>query len=319
MRVVVALGGNALLERGEPMTARNQRANVRAACEALAPIVADHDVVVTHGNGPQVGLLALQGVAYHEAHPDVGTYPLDVLGSQSDGMIGYVIMQELGNLLAPGRPFATLLTQVEVDRSDPAFGRPDKPIGPLYGEAEARRLAAEQGWSIARDGDGFRRVVPSPAPRRIVEIGVVRMLVERHVVVVAAGGGGIPTTRDETGRLVGVEAVVDKDRCSELIARELDADVLVMLTDVAAVEDGWGTRAARRIRRAAPRALAAMRFAPGSMGPKVEAACHFVEATRRRAGIGALADARAIVEGRGGTTVASDVDGIEWYDAAGAG
>jgi len=311
MRVVVALGGNALLKRGEPMTAENQRANVRVATQALAPVANSNDIVVTHGNGPQVGLLALQGAAYTE----VESYPLDVLGSQTDGMIGYVIMQELGNILPFERPFATVLTQVEVDPADPAFQHPDKPIGPVYSEEEAKKLAAEKGWAIAPDGDKFRRVVASPLPKRIFEIRVVNLLLENHVVVSAAGGGGIPTMYDENRNLTGVEAVIDKDRCSELLARDVDADVFVMLTDAEAVWSNWGRPDARAIARASPSVLREMQFAAGSMGPKVEAACDFAEKTGCLAGIGALKDAAGIVAGEAGTIVSTQVDGIEWNDA----
>jgi len=314
MRVVVALGGNALLRRGEPMTAENQRANVRIACEALAPVANAHDVVVTHGNGPQVGLLALQGSAYQQVDPQVEGYPLDVLGSQTDGMIGYVIMQELGNLLPFDRPFATVLTQVEVDPKDPAFENPDKFIGPVYAEEDAKQLAAEKGWAIKRDGNKFRRVVPSPLPQRIFEIRVVEMLLERNVVVVAAGGGGIPTMYGPNRKLMGVEAVIDKDRCTELLARQVNADVFVMLTDVEAVVDGWGTDNARAIRRATPSALAALDFAAGSMGPKIEAACHFVETTGKAASIGTLRDAEGLVNGTAGTLITNDAKGIDWYE-----
>ena len=203
MRIVVALGGNALLRRGEPMTAANQRANVRKAAEALAPVARAHQLVISHGNGPQVGLLALQNWAYR----DVEACPLDILGAETEGMIGYMIEQELGNLLPFEVPFATLLTMIEVDPKDPAFQKPDKPIGPVYPEDEARRLAAERGWSVAPDGRGFRRVVPSPQPKRIFEIRPIHWLLDRGVIVVCAGGGGIPTMYGPDGKLTGVEAV----------------------------------------------------------------------------------------------------------------
>lgn len=307
MRIVVALGGNALLKRGEPMTADNQRANIRAAAEALAPMAKHNDVVITHGNGPQVGLLALQAAAYK----DVPGYPLDVLGSQTEGMIGYVIMQELGNLLPYERSFATLLTQVQVDPDDPAFARPTKPIGPVYGEAEARAIADERGWAMARDGDKYRRVVPSPRPKHIFEIRVIEMLIERNVVVICAGGGGIPTKYVDGRRLVGVEAVIDKDLASSLLARQLEADFFMMLTDVEAVAKDWSTPRQRGIRRASPAALAALDFAEGSMGPKVQAACEFVESTGRTAGIGHLRNAGEILEGRAGTIVTTNADALE--------
>jgi carbamate kinase len=305
MRVVVALGGNALLRRGEPADADVQRGHVEHAARSIAEIARSHDVVVTHGNGPQVGLLALQADAYDAVRP----YPLDVLGAESEGMIGYLLEQSLANAL-PGRSVATLLTQVVVDRRDPAFERPTKPIGPVYEEAEARRLAAERGFAVAPDGPHFRRVVPSPEPLAIVEIEALRLLVEQGVLVVCVGGGGIPVVVGGDGALRGVEAVIDKDLSAALLARLLVADFLLMLTDVAAVERDWGTAKARPIRRAAPEELRALAFAAGSMGPKVEAACRFVEATGGRAAIGALEHATAIVRGEAGTLVAPAMAGI---------
>lgn len=309
MRIVVALGGNALLKRGEPMTAENQRSNIRIACEALAPIAARHDLVITHGNGPQVGLLALQAAAYK----DLPSYPLDVLGSQTEDMIGYVIMQELGNLLPYERPFATLLTQIEVDPKDPAFDNPTKPIGPVYSREEADEIAAERGWTMAPDGDRFRRVVPSPRPRHIFEIRIIKMLVEQNVVVICAGGGGIPTMYTAERKLTGIEAVIDKDLASSLLARELDADFFMMLTDIDAVVKDWGSENARKMRRADPSALRALEFAAGSMGPKVQAACEFFEATGCPAAIGSLRDAGRILAGESGTLVNADVDGLDFF------
>jgi carbamate kinase len=311
MRVVVALGGNALLRRGEPLTAENQRANARLACRALAPVALEHELVISHGNGPQVGLLALQGSAYSA----VDTYPLDVLGAQTEGMIGYLLQQELGNELPFDRHLATLLTMIEVDREDPAFADPTKPIGPLYDAAEAARLEAEKGWAFKPDGDGLRRVVPSPLPKRIFEIEAIKRLLETGCVVVCAGGGGIPTTySDESApagrRLVGVEAVIDKDLASALLAIDLDADVLAIVTDVDAVYEGWGTDTQRPIRHATPGLLARSEFAAGSMGPKVQAACEFVERTGKRAAIGSIADTEALVRGEAGTVVAPDTRGV---------
>jgi carbamate kinase len=298
MRVVIALGGNALLRRGEPADAETQRRNVATAVEAIADLAADHEVIVTHGNGPQVGLLALQGDAYQAVAP----YPLDVLGAETEGMIGYLLDQELVNALG-GRPVATLLTQVIVDRDDPAFARPTKPIGPVYDRQTAERLAAERGWAIAPDGDHHRRAVASPEPRSIVELATLRMLVEAGVLVVCVGGGGIPVAVDLEGRLHGVEAVIDKDLAAALLARGLGADALLMLTDVPAVQVGWGSPEARDLGDVTAQQLRTMSFADGSMAPKVEAACRFAEATRGLAGIGALADARAILQGRRGTRV----------------
>ncbi|WP_163889003.1 carbamate kinase [Mycolicibacterium hippocampi] len=299
MRIVIALGGNALLKRGQPMTADNQRANIRIAAECIAAITAGNEIVVAHGNGPQVGLLALQAAAYHEVAP----YPLDVLGAQTEAMIGYVIEQELGNLLPAEQSLATLLTMIEVDRGDPAFDHPTKPIGPVYDRATAERLRAASGWTIAADGDMFRRVVPSPKPKRIFEIGPIRNLVEHGTIVICAGGGGIPTMYDERGDLRGVEAVIDKDLASALLAEQLDADLLVIATDVDGVYLDWGTPAQTRLGRVTPDDLAGADFPAGSMGPKVQAACDFTRHTGNEAVIGALSDITGIVEGSAGTRV----------------
>lgn len=308
MLIVTALGGNALLRRGEAMTAENQRRNVRIAAEALAPIAHQHQLVIGHGNGPQVGLLALQGAAYDK----VETYPFDVLGAQTEGMIGYMIEQELGNLLPFERPFATLLTMIEVDPADPAFDNPTKFIGPVYGKDEADRLAREKSWSFRQDGDKWRRVVPSPMPQRIFELRPIKWLLDHNTIVIAAGGGGIPTMylKDKERTLAGVECVIDKDFASELLARELDADLFVMLTDTDAVYLDWGKPTQKAIRSASPDALAAMNFAAGSMGPKVDAACRFARATGKKAAIGALADLSGIIAGTMGTTVSAQEAGI---------
>ena len=299
MRIVVALGGNALLRRGERPTAAVQRKNVRTAAKALAPVASAHQLVITHGNGPQVGLLALQAAAYEDVRP----YPLDVLGAESEGMIGYMIEQELGNLLPAERPFATLLTMVEVDRDDPAFQNPTKPIGPVYTEDDARALAEDFGWTVAPDGDGWRRVVPSPLPKRVFEVRPVRWLLEHNVVVICSGGGGIPTAYDDQRKLHGVEAVIDKDRASALLAEEVGADCLILATDVDGVYHDWGTPEERRIVHASPGDFRHQDFPAGSMGPKVEAACTFVENTGRRATIGALEDIQRMVAGEAGTVI----------------
>jgi carbamate kinase len=305
MRVVVALGGNALLRRGEPAEASTQRRNVEIAVTAIAELAAQHEVIVTHGNGPQVGLLALQGDAYQAVTP----YPLDVLGAETEGMIGYLLDQELINALG-ARPVATLLTQVIVDPEDPAFRAPSKPIGPVYDRETAGRLAAERGWSVAPDGDRYRRVVPSPEPRAIVELDTLRLLIDAGVLVVCVGGGGIPVAVDRDGRLHGVEAVIDKDLAAALLARGLGADALLMLTDVGAVQVGWGTDHARELADVTTDELRSMTFAAGSMGPKVQAACRFAESTGGLAAIGALADALAILEGRRGTRVTATVTAV---------
>jgi carbamate kinase len=301
MRVVVALGGNALLRRGEPMTADVQRANIKIAAHALAPVAQRHELVISHGNGPQVGLLSLQANAYHDVEP----YPLDVLGAQTEGMIGYVLEQELGNLLPFEVPLATILTMVEVDPADPAFNNPTKFVGPVYERSTADQLAAEKGWVFRQDGQMWRRVVPSPLPRQIFEIRPMKWLLERGTIVICAGGGGIPTaySPDGTRTLLGIEAVIDKDLASELLARELQADVFVMATDVDGVYVDFGTPQQRLIEQVTPDELRRREFAAGSMGPKVQAAIQFVEETGNRAAIGTLSDIDEIVEGRKGTNV----------------
>jgi len=283
------------------MNANVQRANVRIAAQALAPLASQHQLVISHGNGPQVGLLALQGASYQA----VEAYPLDVLGAETEGMIGYMIEQELGNLLPFEVPFATLLTMVEVNPDDPGFQNPTKFVGPIYEKPEADRIAAEKGWVFKQDGSAWRRVVPSPMPQRIFEIRPVKWLLDHGTIVICAGGGGIPTMYEpgENRKLAGVEAVIDKDLCSELLAREVGADLLVMLTDANAVYVDWGMPTQRAIRRASPGALAGIHFAAGSMGPKVEAACRFAAATGKPAAIGALSDLNLIIAGEAGTTV----------------
>jgi carbamate kinase len=308
MRLVIALGGNALLRRGEPMTADNQRENVRLATHQIALVAPGNEIVIAHGNGPQVGLLALQGAAYKE----VETYPLDVLGAQTEGMIGYLIEQELGNLLPYEVPFATILTQVEVDPHDPAFRHPTKPIGPVYQKEEAELLAKERGWSIAPDGDRFRRVVASPRPRHIFEIRPIKWLLEHGTIVICAGGGGIPTCYDENHKLAGVEAVIDKDLCSALLAQELAADMLIVATDVDAAYVDWGTPDKRAIAQAHPDELEKLGFASGSMGPKIQAAIEFARQTGRDAIIGSLSDIQAITERRAGTCVSMTTGGIRY-------
>jgi carbamate kinase len=295
MRIVVALGGNALLRRGEPMTADNQRANIRIATEQIAKI---HP-----GN-----LLSLQAAAYTSVSP----YPLDVLGAETEGMIGYIIEQELGNLLDFEVPFATLLTQVEVDAKDPAFQNPTKPIGPVYDKAEAEKLAAEKGWAIAPDGDKFRRVVASPRPKRIFEIRPIKWLLDKGSIVICAGGGGIPTMYDENRNLKGIEAVIDKDLCSSLLAEQLEADLLVIATDVNAAFIDYGKPTQKAIAEAHPDELERLGFAAGSMGPKVQAACEFARHTGKVAVIGSLADIEAIVQGTAGTRVTTAKPGITY-------
>jgi carbamate kinase len=301
MRIVIALGGNALLRRGEPMTTEVQRRNIRTAAEAIAPLAAEHSIVVVHGNGPQVGLLSLQAESYHDAEP----YPLDVLDAGTQGIIGYLIQQELRSLLPPDRQVATLLTMITVDPDDPAFASPAKFVGPVYAKESADALAAEKGWAFKQDGTAWRRVVPSPQPRQILEIAPISWLIERGAVVICAGGGGIPTMYSSSAPsvLVGVEAVIDKDLASELLAEDVTADLFVMATDVDGVYVGWATPEQRRLDRPTPEELAGYQFAAGSMGPKVEAASRFVAKTGKRAAIGSLADITGIVAGQAGTSV----------------
>ena len=323
MRLVVALGGNALLRRGEAMTSENQRQNVRTACAELAPLAARHELVIAHGNGPQVGLLALQSAAYTE----VPAYPLDVLGAETQGMIGYLVEQELGNLVPFDKPLATLLTMIEVDIEDPAFGDPSKPIGPIYDRATAEALARQRGWTVKPDGSHFRRVVPSPKPRRIFELRQIRWLLEQGVVVICAGGGGIPVMYAEhrgpatdggpDRQLVGVEAVIDKDHASGLLATGIEADYFVMATDADGAYVDWGKPTQRAIAHAHPDALEAIasEFAAGSMLPKVQAACEFARSSGHRAAIGGLADISQMLAGSAGTIVSTEVDGITYRTA----
>ena len=299
MRIVIALGGNALLRRGEPMTADVQRRNVRVAAEAIGPLTEDHQVVIAHGNGPQVGLLALES----EAYADVEPYPLDVLGAETEGMIGYMIEQELTNVVGGRARIATLLTMVEVDPADRAFSDPTKFVGPVYSKEQADQLAGQKSWRFKPDGDRWRRVVPSPLPMRIVEIEPIRWLLERGAIVICAGGGGIPVMVDDNKELAGVEAVIDKDFASELLAEAVDADLFVMATDVDGVYLDRGRPEQRRLDRVSPEELGTYSFPGGSMGPKVQAATKFAGSTGRRASIGALADITRIVNGQAGTNV----------------
>ena len=310
MKLVVALGGNALLRRGQALTAENQLQNIRRAAAQLARVAASNDLVLTHGNGPQVGLLALQSAACASADASgsgaAQAYPLDVLGAQTDGMIGYLLEQELGNLL-PRRTVTTLLTRVEVDPNDSAFAKPTKPIGPVYTQDESKRIAAEKNWVMAPDGDSFRRVVASPQPLRVLGLDPIRWLLEKGALVIAAGGGGIPVVRGTDGHsLQGVEAVIDKDLCSGVLAHELKADCLVIATDVAAVYLDWGKPQQKAIGSVSPKTLAGMTFPAGSMGPKVDAACRFVAASGKRAVIGSLDQIEAMLAGSAGTQITMD-------------
>jgi carbamate kinase len=299
MRVVAALGGNALLQRGEPPDSDVQQAHIADAVRALAPLAADHDLIITHGNGPQVGMLAMESARDTAL---TRPYPFDVLGAQTQGMIGYWLVQALQNAL-PGRLACCLVCRTLVSADDPAFARPVKFVGPVYGEARARQLAAEYGWQVRRDGTAWRRVVPSPEPAELLDLPLISELVRAGAIVVCAGGGGIPVTRDAAGFLRGAEAVVDKDLTAAMLAGSLDADALLLLTDVDCVQDEFGTQQARPIRLATPAEMRALQFPAGSMGPKVDAACRFVEAGGAMTGIGRLDDAEALLHRKAGTIV----------------
>lgn len=302
LKVVIGLGGNALLRRHEPVSLEAQRRNMGVAGEALAAVASSHDLVITHGNGPQVGLLALQA-----AESDRNA-SLDILGAETLGMIGYLLEQELMNRI-PGREIATLLTHVEVDSTDPAFRKPTKPIGAVYDRDRADALAWTRGWVMAPDGDGYRRVVASPEPRAICQLRTIRRLAQAGVLLICAGGGGIPVVRGEGGRLQGADAVIDKDRTSALLAACLDADALVLLTDVEGVYRDFGGPGQRLLPYVTPDELDALGAAAGSMGPKAAAAAAFVRRTGRRASIGSLDQALEVVEGKAGTRVVPVVDG----------
>jgi carbamate kinase len=306
VRIVIALGGNALLRRADPMTTEVQRRNVAVAAGAIAPLAAEHSIVIVHGNGPQVGLLSLQAESYRGAEP----YPLDVLDAGTQGMIGYLIQQALRSLLPPQSQVATLLTMIVVDPQDPAFASPAKFVGPVYSKEAAGKLAADKGWVFRQDGPAWRRVVPSPEPRRILEIEPITWLLERGAVVICAGGGGIPTTYPSSGpaALVGVEAVIDKDLASELLAEDVGADLFLMATDVDGAYVRWGSPEQRRLGWVTPEELAGYPFPAGSMGPKAEAAARFVAHTGKRAAIGSLADIAGIVAGEAGTNVVRRAD-----------
>ncbi|MEZ8654054.1 carbamate kinase [Vibrio splendidus] len=295
--VVVALGGNALLRRGEPLEADVQRRNIETAVKTISEIAKVYNVVLVHGNGPQVGLLALQGLEYKKVNP----YPLDVLGSETQGMIGYMLMQEFKNYL-PDRNISCMLTQMTVDPNDPAFADPTKPIGPIYEEAEARELAEKFHWIVKPDGQHFRRVVPSPRPTGIVEHEAITQLIDAGHLVICTGGGGIPVKK-ENGKLVGVEAVIDKDMSAAFLAKQLDADALLILTDAEAVYLDWGKPTQHALRSTTPSELAKFTFDAGSMGPKIEASCEFIQQGGKLVGIGALEDGLQILQGQAGTNI----------------
>ena len=310
MRIIVALGGNAIARRGETMTVAHQLANLRLVASRLKTVAEQHELVLTHGNGPQVGLLALQSAAYE----DLVAYPLDVLGAETQGMIGYFIEIEMRHVLPPEKKITTVLTLVEVSRDDPAFGDPRKFIGPIYTQAEAQTLAAHRGWTFRLDGSAPRRVVPSPVPRRIVQIDSVLQLLRANHIVICAGGGGIPMARDTDGHLSGVdEAVVDKDASSAVLATAIQADAFVMATDADAVYLDWGTSEQRAIKRISAAPLGGYDFAAGSMGPKVAAAISFAVTSGNRAMIGKLDDIERMLAGTAGTVIEAADAPTEFY------
>jgi carbamate kinase len=309
MRVIVALGGNAIARRGEIITVAHQLDNLRLVSAKLKALAEDHELVITHGNGPQVGLLALQNAAY----PDVAAYPLDVLGAESQGMIGYFIEIEMRHVLPPEQKLTTVLTLVEVSRQDPAFANPTKFIGPIYSQAEADVLSAQRGWTFKLDGAATRRVVPSPFPQRVVQIDSVMQLLKAKHIVICAGGGGIPMARDHDGHLVGVEAVVDKDASSAVLATAINADLFIMATDAEAVYLDWGTSTQQAIKWISTGALGQFDFAAGSMGPKVAAAIAFAEVSGGRAVIGKIDDMDRILAGDAGTVIEAKDGPTEFY------
>lgn len=295
--VVVALGGNALLRRGEPLEASVQRHNIEIAVNTISQIAQEYNVVLVHGNGPQVGLLALQGLEYKKVSP----YPLDVLGSETQGMIGYMLMQEFKNQM-PDTNVTCMLTQMTVDPSDPAFADPTKPIGPIYDEAEAREMAEKYQWTMKPDGQHFRRVVPSPQPTGIIENDAITKLIDESHLVICTGGGGIPVKR-ENGKLVGVEAVIDKDMSAAFLAKQINAEALLILTDADAVYLDWGKPTQNALRCTSPSELSKYEFEAGSMGPKIQASCEFIKQGGKLVGIGSLEDGVRILQGVAGTNI----------------
>ncbi len=301
MRIVIALGGNALLQKGQPLEAPIQLENIIRACQAIAEIGGNHDLIITHGNGPQVGLLALQAESYKGVKP----YPLDILDAETEGMLGYQITRELTNVL-PERKVVSVLTQVLVDAKDPAFAKPSKPVGPIYPAADRQTLSDEYGWAFTEVADGLRRVVPSPEPRQIIELAAIRLLVEHEHIVVCAGGGGIPVCSDRAGELKGAAAVIDKDMTSALLAKELNAELLLLLTDIDAVYEHWGSDRASPLRESTPEKLRRLDFEAGTMAPKVAAACAFIEASGGVVRIGDLYDLPRVMRGDSGTCISSN-------------
>ncbi|MFV8906284.1 MULTISPECIES: carbamate kinase [Serratia] len=295
--LVIALGGNALLKRGAVLSAENQYQSIALIADAIGKLAKKYRIAIVHGNGPQVGLLALQNLAYRDVPP----YPLDILVAESQGMIGYMLAQQLG-AFHPAQPVSTLLTRVLVDSEDPAYREPSKFIGPVYEPQQQAELEQKYGWSMKLDGKYLRRVVPSPEPKKIVDIEAINLLLAKNHIVICNGGGGVPMVASAQG-MIGSEAVIDKDLASALLAEALDADHLVILTDADAVYQHWGTPQQKAIRSATPQELAPMAVADGSMGPKIMAVSRFVQRSGKVAHIGALQDIESVLAGTAGTLI----------------
>ncbi|MTD27037.1 carbamate kinase [Erwinia sorbitola] len=295
--LVIALGGNALLPRGAVLSAENQYQSIALIAGAIGRLAKKYRIAIVHGNGPQVGLLALQNLAYRDVPP----YPLDILVAETQGMIGYMLAQQL-TALDPEQPVSTLLTRVQVDGNDPAYQEPGKYIGPVYQPEQQQELEKKYGWSMKLDGKYLRRVVPSPEPKKIIDIDAIKLLLDSNHIVICNGGGGVPVMNTDKG-LTGSEAVIDKDLASALLAESLNADHLVILTDADAVYQHWGTPRQQAIRSATTQELAPMAVADGAMGPKIMAVSRFVERSGKVAHIGALQDIDAVLAGTAGTLI----------------
>jgi carbamate kinase len=298
MRILIALGGNALLRRGEALTAKNQITNIKSAAAQIAEIAQGNELIITHGNGPQVGLLALQNSAYEAVEP----YPLDILDAESQGMIGYLLEQEINNFLKDDRNIVTLLTRVQVSSKDPAFMRPTKPIGPLYSKAEADYLSQNKKWAFCIEADKYRRVVPSPLPEKILITDSILHLISCNSIIIAAGGGGIPVIL-KNNKYEGVEGVIDKDLTSSLLAEQVAADLFIIATDVDAIYLDWQKPTQYPIQTISPEGLKKIHFAEGSMAPKVKAACRFVEITKKPAIVGSLDHIQDLLNAKSGTLI----------------
>tara|TARA_Y100001960_G_C14784189_1_gene890250 strand:- start:35237 stop:36163 length:927 start_codon:yes stop_codon:yes gene_type:complete len=297
MNILIALGGNALLQRGEPLEAETQRINIKKVAEVVNKISEEHNVIITHGNGPQVGLLALQNLNYKETKP----YPLDVLGAESSGMIGYMLIQELSNELGIyDQSVVNVITRTLVDKNDPAFNNPTKFIGPVYNKQESEEMKSKYGWEIKADGEYYRRVVPSPKPKKIIETNVIKELLEKKHIVVCGGGGGVPTII-ENEKYKGVEAVIDKDLTSSLLAQELGVDAFIILTDVSCVYENYKQEDQKMIKHFPIFEFDENSYPDGSMLPKIKAAVDFSINNEGFSSIGKLEELEDIINKKSGT------------------